>query len=67
MNCIEVKITEVLDNDVQDIEIKLSRFIAGIAQLLSKKKRVVRTKLDTYDYYHRWWNSYPLGYHQPRS
>jgi hypothetical protein len=53
MNCIEVKITEVLDNDVKDIEIKLSRFISGIAQLLSKKKRVVRTKLDTYDYYDR--------------
>ena len=63
MNCIEVKITEVLDNDVKDIEIKLSRFISGIAQLLSKKKRVVRTKLDTYDYYDRWWNSYHLGYH----
>ena len=62
MNCIEVKITEVLDNDVKDIEIKLSRFISGIAQLLSKKKRVVRTKLDTYDYYDRWWNNYLLGY-----
>ena len=51
MHCIEVKITEVwsqLDNDVEDIEIKLSRSIAGIAQLLSKKKRAVRTKLDIY-------------------